>query len=216
MMGYVIYQYHENLGFDIEQEFDESDSVTTGSEHSRIPTREIDILIQEGKLDDANQRMQQQIKENPNDIALWQKYHKFLHVTKDKTNLKKYGAQYISRLLHEGKPSRAMQVFMDIRQVTDDFKPDNAMERYELARLLAGNGQARLAMSLLNNLHVDFPSYADIPGAYYLVAKLLSEQFNDDTKAKSIIDFVVKKYPAHPEIKTIKEYGDVIDKLSRH
>ena len=216
MMGYVIYQYHENLGFNIEQEFDESDEQETESDQPRTPTREIDILIQEGKLDDANQRMQQQIKDSPNDMALWQKYHKFLYVTKDQANLKKYGAKYISRLLHEGKPSRAMQVFMDIRQVADDFKPDNAPERFELAKLLAGNGQARLAMLLLNNLHVDFPSYADIPRAYYLVAKLLSEQFNDDAKAKSIIDFVVKKYPNHPEINTIKEYGEVIERLSRH
>lgn len=215
MMGYVIYQFHENLGFDIEKEFDETGD-SSGSEQPRISTREFDILIQEGKLDEANHRMQQQIKENPNDIAVWQKYHKFLYVTKDQDNLKKYGAMYISRLIHEGKPSRAMQVFMDIRQVIDDFKPDNAAERFELARLLAGNGQARLAMSLLNNLHVDFPSYADIPKAYHLVAKLLSEQFNDDAKAKSIIDFVVKKYPNYPDINTIKEYGKVIDQISRH
>lgn len=216
MMGYVIYQYHENLGFDIEQEFGESEHTDTDSDQLSTPTREIDILIQEGKLDAANSRMQQQIKENPNDMALWQKYHKFLYVTKDQANLKVYGAKYISRLLHEGKPSRAMQVFMDIRQVTEDFKPDNAPERFELARLLAGNGQARLAMALLHNLHVDFPSYADIPKAYYLVAKLLSEQFNDDARAKSIIDFLIKKYPTHPEINMIKEYGDVIARLSQH
>ena len=109
-----------------------------------------------------------------------------------------------------------MQVFMDMRQVIDDFKPDNATERFELAKLLAGNGQARLAMSLLNNLHVDFPSYADTPKAYHLVAKLLSEQFNDDTKAKAIIDFVVKKYPNYADIEAIKEYGNVIDKLTNH
>lgn len=216
MMGYVIYQYHEKLGYQIEQEFGEDSSVTPATAQSHSTTREIDILIQEGKLDDANQRMQQQLRENPSDMGLWQKYHKFLYVTRDQANLEKYGAMYISRLLHEGKPSRAMQVFMDMRQVIEDFKPDNAAERFELAKLLASNGQARLAMSLLNNLHVDFPSYADTPRAYYLVARLLSEHFNDDVKAKSIIDFVVKKYPNYPDINTIKEYGEVINRLTQH
>jgi len=214
MMGYVIYQYHENLGYQIEQEFDEAtdNSVVVNGQPQKT-TREFEILIQEGKQDEASIRMQQQIAENPNDMALWQQYHKFLHVTKDKNNLEKYGSKYISRLLHEGRPSRAMQVFIDVRQMATDFKPDSAAERFELAKLLASNGQGRLAISLLNNLHRDFPSYADIPKAYHLVARVLCEQFNDDAKAKSILDFVIKKYPSHPDIKPISEYYQVINKL---
>ena len=217
MMGYVIYQYHENLGYQIEQEFEEATdthAVVNGNEQKS--TREFEILIQEGKQDEANIRMQQQIKENPNDMALWKQYHKFLYVTKDKSNLEKYGSKFISRLLHEGRPSRAMQVFIDIRQIVTDFKPGSASERFELAKLLASNGQGRLAISLLNNLHQDFPSYADIPKAYHLVARLLCEQFNDDAKAKSILEFVIKKYPSHPDINSISEYYQVIDKLVKN
>ncbi|MGD8812254.1 MAG: hypothetical protein PVH16_05930 [Thioalkalispiraceae bacterium] len=215
MMGYVIYQYHEKLGYTIEQEFDEATNKNSATTRpAEKSTREFEILIQEGKQDEANKRMQQQIADNPNDMALWQQYHKFLYVTKDKGNLQKYGSRYISRLMHEGRPSRAMQVFCDIRQVIDNFKPDNATERFELARLLASNGQGRLAISLLNNLHSDFPSYADIPRAYQLVAKLLCEQFNDDARAKSVLEFVMKKYPSHPDIESIKDYYKVVDNLA--
>ena len=63
---------------------------------------------------------------------------------------------------------------------------------------------------MLNNLHVEFPNFDKIPEAYMMVAKLLSERFNQDEKAKAVLGFVLKKYPQSP---LAEEAGDYLKML---
>ena len=85
-----------------------------------------------------------------------------------------------------------------------------------MAQLLIKNGQSRAALNLLTNLHVDFPGYDGIPDAYLLVAKILCESFNEDEKARQILEFLLNKYPSHPRIPQVKEYLDIISGLRQH
>ncbi|NIR96459.1 MAG: hypothetical protein GWO08_23340, partial [Gammaproteobacteria bacterium] len=55
------------------------------------------------------------------------------------------------------KPSEAMRVYLEAYHVTPEIKLHGAKERYELAGLLKSNGQSRVALSLLNNLHQEYP-----------------------------------------------------------
>ncbi len=216
LMGYVLYQYHEELGYGIVEEYSEVDSRATTVVDAVSPgIREVEILFQEGKLDEAKTRLVELIKNEPGNMVYRERLHKLLLNTADEAGMQEYSGDYIVRLMAENRPSEAQRVFSDCYKLNKAFKFGNARQRHQMAELLMKNGQARAALSLLSNLHRDFPEYEGIPDAYLLVATILCETFNEDAKASQVLDFVEKKYPHHPKIAEIKEYRKVLGSLSR-
>lgn len=212
MMGYVIYQYHESLGYSIEQEYNESNSWP----HETEPElRKVEILFHEGKLDEARDRLIKMIQEHPGNLQYRERLHRLVQKIGDIEGLRKYSADYLVRLVLEDKPSEAIRVYSDCYKLDKDFKFGNGRQRFLMAQLLIKNGQSRAALNLLTNLHVDFPGYDGIPDAYLLVAKILCESFNEDDKASKILEFLLNKYPTHPRIPKVKEYLSVISGLRR-
>lgn len=213
MMGYVIYQYHEQLGHSVTEEYLETGS-DNGQQSADPRYRQIDILMQEGKTAEAEQKLKQTVKENPGDFVAWEKLHRFYIATKNRDGLMNHSAGYVSRLLHTKKPSEAMRVYLEASQIAPRIKPGAARERHELAELLRTNGQSRAALNLLNNLHQEFPSYEGIPSAYLLVAKIMFEYFGEEQKALQVLDFLNKKFPNHPLQPEVAEYRQVIERMA--
>jgi len=213
MMGYVLYQYHEELGFSIEEEYQE-DSISQKRDVGDLRFRNIDILLQEGKVTEAEQKLIQAIKDNPGELEPREKLHRLYIATRNQTGLQQHSADYVVRLLHMKKPSEAMRVYLEAYHVTEEIKLKGAKERYQLAELLKSNGQSRVALTLLNNLHQEYPSYEGIPAAYLLVAEIMFEYFNEEQKALQILDFLSKKYPGHPLQGKIKEYRQVVERMA--
>jgi hypothetical protein len=213
MMGYVLYQYHEALGFDIEQEYAEADSVQPEAEETDPAMREVEILIHEGKIEDARDRLIELVKANPGEMRYRERLHRVLIGTGDVDGLRAYSADYISRLMLEGRPSEALRIYSECYRIDKEFKFGNARQRHEMARLLRKNGQARAALAVLNNLHRDFPAYEGIPDAYLLVARLLCENFNQDAKARQVLEFLEKKYPDDPRMAQVQEYRKMVTTL---
>jgi hypothetical protein len=213
MMGYVIYQYHERLGYSIEQEYSEFDSWP----HEKEPAlREVEILFHEGKLDEVRKRLISMIEEHPGNLLYRERLHRLIQKSGDMEGLRNYSADYLVRLILEDRPSEAIRVFSDCYKLDKEFKFGNGRQRFLMAQLLNKNGQSRAALNLLSNLHVDFPGYAGIPDAYLLVAKILCESFNEDEKARQVLEFLQSKYPAHPRISQVNDYMKIISGLRRN
>jgi hypothetical protein len=213
MMGYVLYQYHEELGFSIQQEYEEA---TDPSVLEASPgLREVEILFHEGKVDAARQRLTGLIKEHPGNMQYRELLHRLMINTGDRDGLRVDSAEYIVRLLLNDKPSEAQRVFTDCYKLDQGFKFGNAKQRHAMAQLLYRNGQARAALALLGNLHADFPAYDAIPDAYLLVAKILCENFNQDAKARQVLEFLQQKYPSHPSMPQVVEYMDMMAALGK-
>jgi len=213
MMGYVIYQYHEGLGYSIEQEYSESESWPNETEPE---LRKVEILFHEGKLDEARNRLISMIQGHPGNLQYRERLHRLVQKIGDIEGLRKYSADYLVRLILEDRPSEAVRVYSDCYKLDKNFKFGNGRQRFLMAQLLIKNGQSRAALNLLTNLHVDFPGYDGIPDAYLLVAKILCESFNEDEKARQILEFLLNKYPSHPRIPQVKEYISVISGLRQH
>ncbi|MCG6887287.1 MAG: hypothetical protein LJE74_08770 [Proteobacteria bacterium] len=213
IMGYVLYQYHEELGFSIEQEYEEAEG------QPGTPTapglREVEILFHEGKVDEARQRLLGLIKEHPGNMQYRELLHRLMLNTGDKDGLRTYSSDYIVRLMLNDRPSEAQRVFTDCYKVDQGLKFGNARQRHSMAQLLYKNGQARAALALLNNLHGDFPAYEAIPDAYLLVAKILCEDFNQDAKARQVLEFLQQKYSSHPSMPQVMEYMAMMDALGK-
>lgn len=217
MMGYVIYQYHEKLGYSIEAEEFEGDSkrsVVT-DQVSDPKLRQFEILMKEGKVDDVVQKLELHVKNSPSDYDAREMYHKLLKLKSDKQRVIRHGADYISRLLLENKSVQAIQIFVDCHSVYPGFKLQKANQRYEMAKLLRKNQQSALALSLLNNLHKDHPNYEGLPEAYLFASQIMCEHFGEDVKAKKILNFLLNKYPDHILSQKIKDYLQMVENLSQ-
>jgi len=215
MMGYVLYQYHEKLGYGIQQEY--SEAVNSGFwPHETEPAlREIEILFHEGKLGEVRQRLIKLVQEHPGNMQYRERLHRLLLASSDMEGLRIYSADYIGRLMLESRPSEAIRVFTDCYKLDKDFKFGNGRQRFAMAQLLNKNGQSRAALNLLTDLHVDFPGYEGIPDAYLLVARILCESFNEDAKARQILEFLQNRYPHHPRMPQVKEYMTVVTGLGQ-
>ena len=216
MMGYVLFQYHEQLGYSIDDEVAEQlDEVDTIRDHDS-GLSEVTILYHEGKIEAAQTRLAELIEETPGNMNYRERMHKLLINTKNVSALREYSGEYITRLMAEQRPSEAQRVFSDCYQLDKSFKYGTGAQRHVMADLLYKNGQSRAALSLLNNLHKDHPGYEHIPEAYLLVAKIMFESFSEEEKAKQILEFVKDRYPQYERIAEINDYLKVVTKISNN
>lgn len=216
MMGYVIYQYHERLGYSIEQEYSETGDYESWPHETEPALRELEILFHEGKLDEVRKRLISMIQEHPGNMQYRERLHRLLLKSGDMEGLRNYSADYLTRLILEERPSDAIRVFSDCYKLDKSFKFGSGRQRFIMAQLLHKNRQSRAALNLLTNLHVDFPGYDGIPDAYLLVAKIMCENFNEDEKAHQVLEFLINKYPAHPRMPQVKEYMKIISGLKQN
>ncbi len=213
LLGYTLYQYHEALGFPVTAE-ETAPAASAAAEAADEPLREVEILFHEGRLEEARARLQALIEQAPGNMACRERLHRLLLNQQDIPGLRQHSAEYVSRLLLHGKPSEALRVFTEAYRVDREFKFGDAKQRHRMAELLANNGQDRAALALLNNLHRDFPQYAGVPDAYRLVARLLSEKFNQDERARQVLDFIEQRYPDYPHLDEVRAYRQVIEQVA--
>ncbi len=215
MLGYILYQYHEELGFEIDVEAHEHEENVAADPVTVSPElRTVEILIQEGKTDEAVTQLQNVARNSPSDLEARNRLLKLLRLTGDMARHRSQGQDYISYLFHENKTGQAADIYQECYEYDKTFRPAKAVERLELARFLRQNARHRLVLAVLNNLHVDFPTYDGVPQAYLIVAQLLCEQFNEDEKARKVLEFVITNYPTSPAIVEVKEYQGIVKGLS--
>lgn len=215
LLGYTLYQYHDTLGITIEKEADEPGTAAINSSSQSDPElRSIEILIQEGRHQEAITELTRFIASNHASNQAHTMLFRLLHLSGDNTRLLAEGRKYISYLFAQNDTAQALSVFNRIYQLNPRFRPASANERYEIANQLYRSGQYKPVIALLNNLHIDFPEYSRIPEAYLLVAKILCDKLNNDTKARQVLDFLRSRFPESPLQQEISQYYAVVEQLN--
>jgi tetratricopeptide (TPR) repeat protein len=218
MMGYLLYQHHEDLGFSIDVEVEMvPDKKTKAPELKVSPElRAVEILIHEGKTEQAIKQLLGIVRNSPTELEARERLLKLLRLTGDLPLHREQGQAYISYLMGENRSAQAAKVYQSCTEYDKSFKPEKANERLELGKFLRQNGQPKMAMAVLNNLHKDFPTYDNVPQAYLMVAQMLCEQFNEDEKARQVLQFVLQNYPSHPMLDAVQDYLKIVNEVSNH
>jgi len=215
MMGYTLYQHHDALGFSIEVEMHEQDDNQEFDTVSVSPEmRAVEILIHEGKLEQAVKELNSIVVNNPSDLNARDRILKLLRLMDNRELHKKQTQKYISYMIGENNLGAAARVFQNAYEFDKTLRPEKAAERLDIAQYFRKKHQYKLALAVLNDLHRDFPSFDGIPVAYMMVASMLCEQFNDDERAIQILEFLMNNYPNHPMRGEIEEYLRLVKGLS--
>ena len=227
MMGYVVYQYHEDLGFEDVREFAEPESVRRGPRSSAsIPAAgtaqppsdpfetEVNVLVNEGKLDEAKDRMHRRVEGPAGTLEDREKYHKLLQLAKDKAESSRHGADYIRALTHTGEGTRAVQVYEDCMQLDPEFQVTDGHQSFRLAERGYAMGRNDTALQLINRFAKRFPKHERTPDAFLLAAKLMCEHKGQDKQAIAILDGLLRQVPSHQLSEEIQEYRAFVRRLT--
>ena len=213
MMGYAVYQYHEELGFEGVREFDTTeDAPPTPAKASDPFVNELHILLSEGKIDEAKARLKQRVQGQA-DEDLHAQYHKLLKLSDDKAELAHHGGQYVQLLLAGSQASKAAEIYGDCINADPNFSLNDGRQVYEMAQLVFSSGHYDTALHILNRFAQRFPGHQVIPHAYFLAAKILCENKGQDAQAEKIISGLLKQYPNHDLSAELRAYSAVLRKL---
>lgn len=214
MMGYVVYQYHEPLGYGNVREFDRTEDVPASK--AEVPVdpflNEINILVSEGKLEAAKGRLKERLRlaGTPDER---ERYHRLLKLSGDKAELAHHGATYLRGLVELGRNGQALDVFSDCLDADPEFQVSDGQLAYGLGSLAHDRGRHDLALRILNRFAQRYPRHRDIPRAYLVAAKILCEHKNQDAQARKILADLMRMYPDHESLAEIEGYLRFLDRL---
>ena len=210
LMGYVIYQYHEELGFEI----DEYAGGRLPDPRANDPILDrAQGLIEEGKPEDAKKVLKDALRSAGPLSEASKLYQRLCRITGDGAALKEFGRGQVTALLELGRDKDALELARECLETDASFQLADGRQVARLAELANTYGQYQLALKLTNGFGKRYPNHPDIPRVYLLAARVLSDKLGKDDQALAIVRQLERKYAQHelaPEIGKLRQMLDAI------
>ncbi|WP_341936295.1 hypothetical protein [Marinimicrobium sp. C2-29] len=208
MLGYVLFEYQNELGFDVEPEAD--DLVDQGEFDKARALGEATVLIRDGHYKQARTCLRRALDTVRDDIELHEHYHKLLMLLDDDEALANHGDYLIELYQRFGQLGKGVPIVLDVQSRVPGFQLGDTRRALELAPLLQMQGQNKAIIRLFHNRHKTRPKDPLIPAAYLTVARIFFEHRDQDDQALAIIRFVLKRYPDCRERRELEELQSAI------
>lgn len=180
LMGYMLFQYQDQLGYSARSDDDEEQPKREAADRLAA---QIQVLLKEGDYERVVTLYYQAFKQFPNDARFFDQFFELLYTCKKTALMADFGSTYLHFLNRKKRIDKLTPVFKQIRLIAPDFLPDNPALRVQLASSLKQQGDVALAVKLLNGMHKQFPDYAELPQAYYLLSTILEQLPNMQAQA---------------------------------
>lgn len=210
LMGYVILQYHREIGHRIEfEDFRYESDPSEGKQDTQVNSQaieQINFLLKEGKHDEALEFIQEEIAGGPvTDIALSGYYFKLLKMKNRKSAMADHGKTHLNLLIGAGQKKDACEIYVECLKADPSFTPE-ATVLFKLAGWLNEYGKSKEAIGTFNRLIKSYPDDSLVPNALFRAAQIYNDRLMNPEKAKKILQTVLKKYPHHDFVPQIKNY----------
>lgn len=212
LMGYLIYQYHEKIGFEPEAPLAPLRRVAADPDQGLLD--EAAQFVRDGDTDAARRLLGGQLRGRGGSEAVHTQYRKLLALGDDRDERLRHGREWIGILLAQDKDRRAVDVARECLEIDPAFQPAEPDQVARLAQKAADSGAAQVALKLLSGFHKRYPKHRDIPQNYLLAARLLTERMGRDAEARALLDQLLTTYPQHPLANDIAAYRRFLDKLA--
>ena len=188
LMGYLIYQSHEALGF----EPNVAQQAAIRSLHAPVSTdtvvAEAEALIVEGRTDEARSLLRGEINTRAVPPEVHDLYRRLLQKTGDTEAVRDHARQYLHRLMLDKQERRALGLLRECLDDDASFVPLDIAHGERLAELARLGGQAQLAV---DTLHAMFNAQQRNPDSArwgLQAAMLLLERFDRSGDAKVLLE----------------------------
>ena len=222
LMGYVILQYHENIGHEIDYEdFQENISsqknqpqgeqnTNQGSEFEIDEQSEItgqaELLTREGKLDEAIVYIKEATAASGiTSLVLLERYYNLLKLKKQIPDMVSQGHGYLHKLIKFNEKKKACQVYIDCATADKKFKP-TSRDLLKIGSWLKQTDKTKASINAYSRLINFYPDNPLVPKTYFILAQIYNEKMKNKLQAKKIINILIKKFPDHDIIAHAKQY----------
>jgi tetratricopeptide (TPR) repeat protein len=200
LMGYVLLQYSERIGYRVEVSGFHPGNAggeavpELSSPEDRLVSH-LAPLIQEGRLDDAIDRMESAVRGGRVSASkIREPYYRLVKAVHRPEKLLPAGEAYIEQLLREGKAAKAVRVYRDCAAADKSFSVDpEAM--MALGAWLEESRRPEEALGVYNRLVKAHPRSERIPRAIFQAAKILHADLRHTRKARVLLSAALRKYP---------------------
>jgi hypothetical protein len=181
MMGYMIYQFQDELGIEASKFIRVDNPQRTVLQNNLC---HIDILLKEGELDQVLAIYNEVINANPQEKELKTKFFELLVTTKSIDQLNNYTTRYFDYLLQSDRLEMVPINYKRVLKVNPKFTPDTAEQRFTLAKICQHRGDSKSVIRLVNGLHIKHPSFEKLSESYEMMAMALDSLPNMHTQAE--------------------------------
>jgi tetratricopeptide (TPR) repeat protein len=201
LMGYVILQYSEKIGYQVDyedfQDPSAQDYETEEADPDAIVLSEVAPLIQDGKLDEAISVIKRSIQQQSIcSVELSERYYNLLKMRKRNAELLAHGVNHMEILADKNQKSKAIAVFSECHKLDNNFLPA-ADPLFKLAGWLNETGKTKAAVAVYNLIVKSCPENALVPKAYFRVAQIFNDRLMSTEKAKQVLSVIKTKFPDH-------------------
>jgi hypothetical protein len=181
IMGYMIFQYQDRLGFIARENIGGDDRSRTDFESSLV---EIEVHIKEGLFQEAIVIFDALLKRHSKNKKLYEKYFDFLCALKDREKTINFSSLYLKFIIENKYDYLLLTTYKRTLNVEPLYMPNKATIRLTLAQALSDSGDFKAAIKLINGLHKQYPQYSKLVEAYTLMAECLRNMPNMQEKVK--------------------------------
>ena len=181
MMGYVVFQYQEPLGFSARERFGDMPAPRSEAE---LVKAHIDVAVKEGDYDKVISLYQNYLSKSPQDVVMYDVWFEFLLRTARRDLLAKTADDYIHVKYLKGHKSELKRIYKQVLQLFPVYIPGDGKVRYQLAKDFFDAGDFLTCVRMINGMH---KKYKDLPlliRSYLLLADALMELKKPEQAAK--------------------------------
>jgi tetratricopeptide (TPR) repeat protein len=199
LMGYVLVQYHMDIGYTIEQEnFKESEApegpprVVTGEEKT---LQDVALMLRSGEVEDAITHIQETVAPGAmTSLALSERYMKMLKLKKMGTALVAHLPVHLNLMAGASLKSEVLNLYLSplARKSDVPLSPDT---RFKIAGWLNETGKNQEALTAYQHIIDDDTDPALIPKAHFRMAQIYHDRLMQPDIARGILDEAIGRYP---------------------
>ncbi|WP_189571265.1 DUF4013 domain-containing protein [Marinobacter zhanjiangensis] len=191
MLGYLLFQYQEELGFASDFQ-DEEQPADPNRDRSRRVDADIDMNLKEGNYNRVASILEEALKRDPANPNRLSQLFQLSLARHDLDALTRHHAKLL-RWMAAHRRHRDMKTLLTLlRQHDPQFQPQDPDLVVACADLLFLQHEPKPALQLLKDFHKRFPDSDQIAPAYILVARILANGFEQWDKATSFLKFADK------------------------
>ncbi|MCL1501161.1 DUF4013 domain-containing protein [Xanthomonas nasturtii] len=182
LLGYLVYQYHEELGY----------VPSGGAAHERAdPDQrlldEAEQYVRDGHSAEAFQALRGAVRSRAVSLAVHELYQRLLRQHHSNDELREHTRQYINRLLQEKQERRALALQREALDSDPTFTPLLPEHATLLAERAKMAGQFQLATDGLLAAIAGWPRDPMLPSWSLDAGLMLAERFGRDAQARAIL-----------------------------
>jgi hypothetical protein len=227
LMGYALYQFHQELHLDVDVDFDDHRAAggaeaiaTAGSARKALQQAQgpvdpleakVQALLAEGKVKEAIAEVKDHMRYDRMDAKLNTRLHELYAQLGERETTLAHGQQWLTALVRANQGRDAFAALGKLRALDPAFQPDDGDVILPVATAAMQMREFDVAAGLLRGFDRRHPKHKDTPAVFFLGARLLSEQSRQHEKAAQILRAVLAHFPEHDIAAEVQTYLKVLE-----